>query len=121
MATRLETPQKEFELGDFVSFEFEGKILHGRVVRVYAARCDYHVEVDGVRYSTHVDEMHASAQNLFLSAMQCPRTGTLDVFLAGVQIAAVPLAEQRNGQWRALVRASDILQALDWKVTEGEL
>lgn len=57
MATKLEGFRREYELGEWVSFEHEGRTLRGEVVRVYSARDDYHVEVDGQRYSTHIDEM----------------------------------------------------------------
>ena len=44
----------EFDIGDIVEFDHYGSRLCGEVVRVYAARCDYHVEVDGERYSVHI-------------------------------------------------------------------
>lgn len=46
---------REFALGDIVSFNGPyGDRLVGEVVRVYNARADYHVEVDGKRYSVHI-------------------------------------------------------------------
>jgi len=45
---------EDFELGDMVWFDGPyGDRLYGEVVRVYNARDDYHVEVDGHRYSVH--------------------------------------------------------------------
>jgi hypothetical protein len=50
---------RDYELGERVSFKHEyqledGRVgverLTGEVVRVYSARDDYHVEVDGIRY-----------------------------------------------------------------------
>jgi hypothetical protein len=64
MSTKLsqfEYP-RDYELGERVSFNHEyereeGRIeverLIGEVVRVYNARDDYHVEVDGIRYQVH--------------------------------------------------------------------
>jgi hypothetical protein len=46
----------EFELGEMVSFDYEGERLTGRIVRVYSTRLDYHVEVDGNRYEVSVPD-----------------------------------------------------------------
>jgi hypothetical protein len=46
----------DFELGDRVSFLNEGERLVGKVVRVYASRLNYHVEVDGERYEVGVPD-----------------------------------------------------------------
>lgn len=45
-----------FELGDTVSFDHYGDRLAGRVVRVYASRLNYHVEVHGQRYEVSVPD-----------------------------------------------------------------
>jgi len=45
-----------FDLGDTVSFDHEGERLTGTVVRVYATRLNYHVEVDGARYEVSVPD-----------------------------------------------------------------
>lgn len=45
-----------FELGEIVSFNYEGERLIGRVVRVYNSRLFYHVEVDGARYEVEVPD-----------------------------------------------------------------
>jgi hypothetical protein len=56
--SQLDYPE-DYDLGDKVSFLHEGQRLVGIVVRVYNARDDYHVEVEGVRnqVNRHCDEM----------------------------------------------------------------
>ncbi len=46
----------EFELGEVISFDFEGRRLVGKVVRVYSTRLLYHVEVDGKRFEVEVPD-----------------------------------------------------------------
>lgn len=50
-----EYPSQEFSIGDRVSFLYDCERLEGEVVRVYNTRENYHVEVDGVRYSVNRD------------------------------------------------------------------
>jgi hypothetical protein len=74
LTTELEEPSsqydnpRDYDLGERASFNHEyqredGQIgverLTGEVVRVYSARDDYHVEVDGIRYQVdrHSDDM----------------------------------------------------------------
>lgn len=46
----------EFELGDYVSFDHEGRRLTGKVARCYNTREVYHVEVEGQRYKVRLSE-----------------------------------------------------------------
>lgn len=46
----------EFSLGECVSFDYEGQRLTGKVVRVYASRLLYHIEVNGDRYEVEVPD-----------------------------------------------------------------
>jgi hypothetical protein len=55
-----EYESNEYELGDKVWFkpDWSSSYVRGTVARVYNSRYDYHVEYDGDRYSTTIDEMH---------------------------------------------------------------
>jgi hypothetical protein len=49
-----EYDDNEYDLGDRVSFLHDGERLTGTVVRVYASRLNYHIQVDGRRYEASV-------------------------------------------------------------------
>lgn len=53
MSRPLGRYQEDFDIGDLVSFDHDGKRLVGEVVRVYNTRELYHVAANGERYEVH--------------------------------------------------------------------